>query len=85
MVVSKLWRTHGSHREINRRSDPTSLPAHGAYGRSMKSLSHFEKSACFAALRLLLSCPQATQGFTHLLTSLQHLRTALRGSLPDLH
>jgi hypothetical protein len=42
LLLSPLWRTHNSHREINRRSDPTSLPAHGAYGRNMKPLSHFE-------------------------------------------
>jgi len=61
-------------------------PPHGAYGRSMKSISHFEKFACFAAPCRLVSCPQVTRGFTPLLTTPQHLRTArLRGSLPDSH
>src|SRR5215472_19244492 len=72
LALSQLWRTHGSHREINPCSDPTSLPTHGAHGRSMKSLSHFAKFPCFAAPRRLLSCPHATPGFTPLLTTLQH-------------
>jgi hypothetical protein len=86
LVVSQVWRTHGSHRKINRCSDPTSLSTHGAYRRSMKSISHFENFACFAAPCRLVSCPQVTRGFTPLRTTLQHLRTArLRGSLPDSH
>jgi hypothetical protein len=32
----------------------------------MKSLSHFENSACPAALRRLLSCPRTTRRFTRL-------------------
>jgi hypothetical protein len=35
----------------------------------MKSLSHFENFACFAALHRLASYPQATGGFTPLLTA----------------
>jgi len=71
---------------MNRRSHPTSLPTRDPYGRSMKSLSHFENFACCAAPRLLVSSPQATPGFTSLLTARKHLPTAsFRGSLPDSH
>jgi hypothetical protein len=30
LVLSEVWRTHANHREIIRRSDPTSLPTHHA-------------------------------------------------------
>src|SRR5215813_6501651 len=65
---------------------PTVLRGLGFIDRSLKSLSHFEKSACCAAPCRLVSCPQAIPGFKRPLTTLQQLRTArLRGSLPDSH
>ena len=58
LVLSQVWRPHGCHREINRRSDPTPLSPQAVDGRSMKSLSHFENFARSAAVRRLLSCPE---------------------------
>jgi len=80
LVLSQVWRPHGCHREINRRSDPTPLSPQAVDGRSMKSLSHFENFARSAALRRLVSRPRTTRGFTRLVdqhtTTLQHPRTA---------
>src|SRR5215472_14297711 len=75
-----MWRPHGNHREINRRSDPTPLPAQGVDSRSMKSLFHFHNFACPTALHRRVSGHRNIRSFTRVMisaTTLQHLPTAL--------
>ena len=49
LVLSPVWRPHGSHRERLTAAHPTPLHTYHVYGCSLKSLSHFEIFACFAA------------------------------------
>src|SRR5262249_33481684 len=86
LVLSQVWRPHGSHREMIRRSDPTPLSPQGVDGCSMKSLSHSENFARSAALRPLVSPPRTTRGFTRLVdqptTTLHHPQTARSNHSP---
>src|SRR5215472_8923227 len=80
LVLAQLWRSHGSHRDINRRSDPTPLSTQSLYGSSMRSLSHFENFACPAALPRRVPCHRNISSFTGVMinaTTLQHLPTPL--------
>jgi len=71
--ISSHWlcpqcgRPHGDHRAINCRSDPTSLSTQAVHRCSMKSLSHFEKFACPAALVRRVSCHRKIRSFARLM------------------
>jgi len=58
LVLSQVRRSHGNRRKTHSCSDPTPLSTQGVDGYSMKSLFHFEKFACPAALARRVSCTE---------------------------